>query len=207
VTPRRFLCLGDSYTIGEGVTAEARWPMQLAAAVRATAIRLADPQIIARAGWTTTELLAALDATAPPPRDDFDLVSLQIGVNDQYRGLGVNAFRGGFVALLERAIRYAANDARRVIVVSIPDWGVTPFAASDARGASAIAAEVDAFNATARVATRQAGTAFVDVTTDSRRAADNKTLIAADGLHPSAAMYGNWARLIIPAAMRALRIS
>jgi lysophospholipase L1-like esterase len=175
--------------------------------VRATGIRLADPQIIARTGWTTAELLAAIDATSPPPRADFDLVSLQIGVNDQYRGLGANVFRAGFTSVLERAVLHAAGDPRRVVVVSIPDWSVTPFAASDRRGVKAIAAEIDNFNATARVATRQAGTGFADVTTDSRRAIDNRTLIAGDGLHPSAAMYANWVRLILPAALSALRSS
>lgn len=202
---RRFLALGDSYTIGEGVRAEERWPVQLAAPLRATGIRIGEPQIIAHTGWTTAELLAGIGATSPAPRTDFDLVSLQIGVNDQYRGVGVNAFRSGFVSLLETAARHAANDVKRVIVVSIPDWSVTPFAATDPRGLQAIAAEIDVFNATARVAARQAGSAFVDVTTDSRRARDDQTLIAGDGLHPSAAMYANWVRIVLPAALGVLR--
>ena len=202
---RRFLALGDSYTIGEGVRPEERWPLLLAGAVRSTGIRLADPVIIAKTGWTTAELLAALDTTSPPPRSDFDLVSLQIGVNDQYRGLGVDAFRTGLLALLDRATHHAADDTRRVVIVSIPDWSVTPFAASDPRGPAAIASEIDAFNATAKVAARQAKISFVDVTTDSRRARDNHTLLAADGLHPSAAMYANWVRLIVPAALSVLR--
>jgi lysophospholipase L1-like esterase len=202
---RRFLALGDSYTIGEGVRAEERWPMQLAAGVRATGIRLADPEIIATTGWTTGELLAAIHAVAPPPRDDFDIVSLQIGVNDQYRGLGVDVFRAGLTALTARAIHHAANEAGRVVVLSIPDWSVTPFATSDPRDARTIAAQIDSFNAAARVVTREAGIAFVDVTTDSRRALDDQTLIAADGLHPSAAMYANWVRIVLPAALRTLR--
>lgn len=200
---RRFLALGDSYTIGEGVRAEERWPSQLAAAVRATGIRLADPQILATTGWTTSELLEAIDA-APPP-GHFDVVSLQIGVNDQYRGSGVEVFRSGLTALIKRAIQHAANDPSRVVVLSIPDWSVTPFAASDPRDPKTIAAQIDSLNAVTRVITHEAGSAFVDVTTDSRRARENQTLIAADGLHPSAAMYANWVRMVLPAVLRILR--
>jgi len=202
---RRFLALGDSYTIGEGVRAEERWPMQLAAAVRASGIRLADPQIIATTGWTSSELVAALEAAVPPPRTDFDIVSLQIGVNDQYRGLGVDVFRAGLTTLIMRAIQHAANDAGRLVMLSIPDWSVTPFAASDPRDARTIAAQIDSFNATGRVVARETGAAFVDVTTDSRRALEDRTLIAADGLHPSAAMYANWVRIVLPAVLRILR--
>jgi lysophospholipase L1-like esterase len=204
---RRFLALGDSYTIGEGVTAEEGWPVQLAASVRASGIRLADPQIIARTGWTTSELFTGIEGASPRPSNDFALVTLQIGVNDQYRSLGIDAFRRGFGALLEAAVAFAAGDARRVIVASIPDWSVTPFGESDPRGKAAIALEIDALNAIAGVATRHAGACFIDVTSNSRRGSDDRTLIAADGLHPSAAMYASWVRLMLPAALSALRTS
>ena len=200
----RFLALGDSYTIGEGVNATERWPVRLSAALRAAGVPLDDPQIIARTGWTTTELLAALDTTSPQPGTDFDLVTLLIGVNDQYRGRGLAVFRGGLSVLLSRAIAYGDGEAGHVLVISIPDWGVTPFAATDPRGAEAISAEIDRFNAAARDAARQAGAAFVDVTTVSRRAAQDRTLLAGDGLHPSGAMYAEWARLILPAAVQAM---
>ena len=201
---RRFLALGDSYTIGEGVSAAERWPAQLVAVARSAGMALGDPQIIARTGWTTSELLAALEAVSPPPRRDFDLVSLLIGVNDQYRAHGSGAFRDGFSVLLSCAIGFAGGMAQRVVAISIPDWGVTPFAATDPRGREAIGAEIDEFNAAAQGAARQAGAAFVDVTTVSRRAAHDRTLLAADGLHPSAAMYADWATVILPIALRAL---
>jgi len=198
---RRYLALGDSYTIGEGVSASETWPMQLAAAARAAGVPLADPEIMAKTGWTTTELLAALDTVSQPLGTDFDLVSVLIGVNDQYRGLGVTAFRHGFLRLLTRATGYTAGDARRVVVVSIPDWGITPFGSSDPRGTATIRAEIDRFNAAISAEARQAGAAFVDVTALSRRAANDRSLLAPDGLHPSRPMYALWVQVILPVAL------
>ena len=201
---RRYLALGDSYTIGEGVDAKDRWPVRLAAALRSSGIPVADPRIIARTGWTTSELLEGIAAASPPPLPIHDLVTLLVGVNDQYRGYGVDAFASGFERLLARAMEFAANDPHRVVVVAIPDWSVTPFARSDPRGQQAIAGEIDAFNATARQVSTASRAAFVDVTGDSRRAAEDHTLLAADSLHPSASMYASWVRLIEPAARHAL---
>lgn len=201
---RGYLALGDSYTIGEGVGADDRWPVRLAAALAGSGIPLSEPRIIARTGWTTAELLEAIGAVSPPPSANHDLVTLLIGVNDQYRGHGLGVFRSGFEALLARAVELAANDARRVVVVSIPDWSVTPFARSDPRGQAAIAAEIDAFNAVAHQLATASGAAFVDVTAASRRAAHDGDLLAADSLHPSASMYETWVSLILPAARRAL---
>ena len=140
--PMRYLALGDSYTIGEGVEARGSWPMQLARALRAEGFVLADPQVIATTGWTTDELDAAIDAAAPA--DDFDLASLLVGVNNQYRGRGLEDYREQFAALLERAIGFARGDAGRVLVLSIPDWGVTPFAAGSGRDVAVIGRELDA---------------------------------------------------------------
>jgi len=200
----RFLALGDSYTIGEGVAASARWPALLAAALRRQVVPVEEPRVIARTGWTTDELLAAIDAADPPIDDDYDLVTLLVGVNDQYRGRGVESFRAGFDRLLERAVTFAGKPAR-VVGVSIPDWSVTPFASSDPRGASAIAREIDVFNSVGRALAESAGAAFVDITPISRRAANNRELLAADALHPSAAMYALWVPAILPPAVNALR--
>jgi lysophospholipase L1-like esterase len=201
---RRYLALGDSYTIGEGVTENERWPMQLAAALREAGAPVADPRIIARTGWTTSELLAALDATKPAPPTDFDLVTLLIGVNDQYRRRTMDSFVEAFDLLLRRAVTFAAGEPRRVVAISIPDWGVTPFAASDPRGAAAIAAEIDGFNTAAHHIAVLARARFVDVTRVSRRAARDSALLAADGLHPSGLMYAAWVPLLLHAALDAL---
>ncbi len=201
---RGYLALGDSYTIGGGGVAEDRWPARLAVALRSSGISLGEPRIIARTGWTTAELLEAIAAASPKPPSDHALVTLLIGVNDQYRGHGVTSFRSGFEALLARAIELAANDSHRVVVVSIPDWSVMPFAQSDPRGRAAIEAEIDAFNTVARRLAAASGAAFGDVTGDSRRAAKDVSLLAADPLHPSASMYESWVSLILPAARRAL---
>ena len=201
---RRYLALGDSYTIGEGVAAAHRWPVLLVAALNSSGIPVTDARIIARTGWTTAELLDALGAASPRLPADHHLVTLLVGVNDQYRGHGVDAFCSGFERLLARAAELGANDPRRVVVVSIPDWSVTPFAASDPRGTTLIAAEIDAFNAVARRLATESGAAFVDITGDSRRAGGDGSLLAADSLHPSAAMYESWVQLILPAARHAL---
>ena len=200
----RFLALGDSYTIGEGVAAAERWPVQLAVALRQDGFPIDDPRIIARTGWTTDELLAEIESASPSVERGYDLVTLLIGVNDQYRGRGVDSFRAGFERLLQLARTFALGSAR-VIVISIPDWSVTPFARDDPRGAPAIAREIDEFNAVARDMAQSAGAAVVDVTGISRRAAEDPQLLAADALHPSAAMYRLWVPVIQREAEKLLR--
>ena len=197
-----FLALGDSYTIGEGVDAGDRWPLQLARALRGEGVALEDPRIIAATGWTTDELSAAIDA-ADPPRG-FGLVSLLIGVNNQYRGRPVDEYRAQFDALLARAARFAGDRPGRVLVLSIPDWGVTPFAAASGRDRAAIARELDAYNAAARAACAARGIGHVDIAPLSRARGGEPRMLAADGLHPSAALYAHWARLALPAARRLL---
>ena len=201
MTPR-FLALGDSYTIGEGVATEERWPAQLARRLRAQGLAIGEPEVIARTGWTTDELATAIDAAAPQP--PHALVSLLIGVNNQYRGRPLDEYAAQFGALLATAIAQAGGESGRVVVVSIPDWGTTGFARAEGRDAAAIALAIDAFNAVARDATLGAGAAFVDVTTVSREAGDAPAMLVADALHPSAAQYALWVEEILPAAMRAL---
>jgi lysophospholipase L1-like esterase len=201
--PIRFLALGDSYTIGESVEPSDRWPHQLAALLQDQGYDLLEPQIVARTGWTTAELMAGMEGARP--EGPFDLVSLLIGVNNQYRGLVPEAYRAEFRALLGRAIDLAGGEPGRVIVLSIPDWGVTPFAAG--RDREQIAAEIDHLNRINRDETKQAGALYVDVTPVSRAAAGIRSLIADDGLHPSGEMYRQWAHLALPAALRALGVA
>lgn len=200
--PVRYLALGDSYTIGEGIDADGRWPVQLARALRAGGVALDDPEIIAATGWTTDELSAAIDVAQPPA--GFGLVSLLVGVNNQYRGRDVDEYRAQFEALLARATALAGDRPGRVLVLSIPDWGVTPFAIASGRDQSRIARELDAFNAAAQAACAVHGIAFVDVTAASRTHGAEPAMLADDGLHPSAAMYAQWTRLALPVARRLL---
>lgn len=196
----RMLSLGDSYTIGESVCASERWPMQLAAMMRARGLEVAEPKIVAQTGWTTDELLVGLASDRPTGR--YDIVTLLIGVNNQYRGRTRDEYDAELRALLARATAFAGDRPSRVFVVSIPDWGVTPFAAG--RDVGRIAAEIDAFNDVKRAAAARAGAQFVDITAISRRAAAEPALLAADGLHPSGAMYEEWARLMLPRVCAAL---
>jgi lysophospholipase L1-like esterase len=197
----RVLALGDSYTIGEDVLPHERWPVRLAALLRGRGLSIAEPRIIARTGWTTDELSRGIDDD--PPTGEYDLVTLLIGVNDQYRGRPADDYRERFRALLQRAIGFASQKKpSRVIVLSIPDWGVTPFAADLDR--STIAEEIDRYNAINSELTAQSGAHYVDVTPISRGAAGDNLLLASDGLHPSGAMYEDWARLVSPVAERAL---
>ena len=198
----RYLALGDSYTIGEGVDPAARWPVQLATALREEGIGLRDPRIIATTGWTTDELASAIDAAEPLGR--WELVSLLIGVNNQYRGRSVVDYRGEFSELMERAIGFADGRTNRVVVVSIPDWGVTPFAIHEADNRGNISAEIDAFNAAAREVCEKRGVAFVDITPASRDRGGEPDQVAEDGLHPSAAMYTTWTGLVLPVARKLL---
>lgn len=198
----RYLALGDSYTIGEGVPESGRWPVQLAQALRARGIALDDPQIVATTGWTTDELEAGIDAAAP--QGPFGLVTLLVGVNNQYRGRPLDEYRVQFAALLERAIAFAAGRPQRVLVLSIPDWGVTPFARAQGRDATLVGREIDAFNAVARQACAGRGVAFIDITPYSRAHGEKADMLVDDALHPSAAMYAGWTALTLPEAVRAL---
>ena len=191
--PLRFLALGDSYTIGESVEVSQRWPVQLVRRLREEGTGISEPQIVARTGWTTSELSSAIDrADIRPP---YDLVTLLIGVNNQFRGLDVGVYRAELVALLDRAVEFAGGEPSKVIVLSIPDWGVTPFAASVDR--AQIAAEIDRFNAVNREEAVRTGARYVDITPISREAETDPELVAADGLHPSGKMYQVWTELVL----------
>jgi lysophospholipase L1-like esterase len=196
----RILTLGDSYTIGESVLASERWPMQLAAMLRAEGRPVAKPEIIAFTGWTTDELSAAIETEMP--RGPYDIVTLLIGVNNQYRGRSSEEYRAELRALLEQAVTFAGGRPARVIVISIPDWGAMPFAAG--RDVAAIARDIDTYNTVNAEEAGRAGAQYVDITPISRRAGTEPELVAGDGLHPSGAMYAEWARLILPRVCAAL---
>ena len=198
----KYLALGDSYTIGEGVAEDGRWPAVLARALRAEGVALDDPRIIATTGWTTDELAAAIDAAEP--LGEWDFVSLLVGVNNQYRGRSLENYREEFTTLLQRAIDFARGRAERVLVLAIPDWGVTPFGTASGRDVAQIARELDAFNAAAAAICAQHGVAFVDIAPVARVRGAEAAMLAEDGLHPSAAMYALWAAQALPVARRLL---
>jgi lysophospholipase L1-like esterase len=199
----RFLALGDSYTIGEGVEPSERWPVQLVRELRSSGVAIEDPVIIAKTGWTTDELLADLDDA--DVRGPFAIVTVLIGVNDQYRGRGPAQYREGLVPLLDRALSFADGDAERVIVLSIPDWGVTPFAAGDQRMPNAIGRQIDEFNDVNGAEARRIQARYVDVTGVSRLARSDGSLLASDGLHPSAKMYALWVKELLLVARSVLK--
>jgi len=195
----RYLALGDSYTIGESVIEKERWPNQLAGLLAENGIQT-DITIIARTGWTVNELWEGIQVS--PPEGTYDLVTLLIGVNDQYRGYPVDDYREDFRFMLGEAIEHADGNPKHVIVLSIPDWGVTPFATD--RDREQIARDIDAFNAVNRDETETVGAHYVDVTLISRAAANDPSLIASDGLHPSGNMYSMWAEKVRPIALEIL---
>jgi lysophospholipase L1-like esterase len=197
---QRYLALGDSYTIGESVAAPDRWPAVLTRRLRQAGVVIDQPRIVAVTGWSTDELSAGIDAETLSPR--YDLVTLQIGVNNQYRGRPADEYRVQFDALLERAIRLSGDRPARVVVVSIPDWGVTRFAGEQGRDPVQIATELDRFNAIARERASRVGARFVDITAISRQ---HPGLVADDGLHPSAAQYALWVEAIAPTVLDAVR--
>lgn len=184
------------------MTPAERWSVQLAVALSKRGIAMADPLIIARTGWTTAELAAGIIAEAPD--GPFDLVSLLIGVNNQYRGLDIDIYRSELCGLLEQAIGFAGGRAERVLVLSIPDWGVTPFA--EGRDRTQIAVEIDAYNQIKNVEAQRAGTHFIEVTAISRQAANFPDLLAVDGLHPSGKMYAAWVELMLPVVLDAVSL-
>jgi lysophospholipase L1-like esterase len=196
-----YLALGDSYSIGEGVDPAHRWPTRLAAHLRAEGIPLADPHVVAKTGWTTDELQAAIAAESLAPHD---FVSLLIGVNNQYRGRSLQDYRRQFADLLGHAIWLAGGRADRVLVLAIPDWGLTPFGVASGRDRALISSELQLYNTAARTICSGRGVAFVDIGPLYREHAAEPAMLADDGLHPSAAMHALWTEAAVPVARRLL---
>jgi lysophospholipase L1-like esterase len=199
-SPARFLALGDSYTIGEGVLEVDRWPVVLARTLSEEGIPVAPPRIIAKTGWTTSELLEGMEAD--PPEGTYDLVTLLIGVNNQYRGLEETDFAFELGHLVREAVRLAGGRPGRVLLLSIPDWGVTTFASGLDR--DRIARKIYAFNEVIMEAAERQGCRYADVTMLSQAMGDAPDMLAGDGLHPSGAQYARWAQSLLPLVRRML---
>jgi lysophospholipase L1-like esterase len=200
-TALRYLALGDSYTVGEGVNAWERWSHQLLDMLMQKGWQTQAPQVIAATGWTTAELLEGMAHHHLEAR--FDLVSLLIGVNNQYRQQALQRYREELKLLLDKAVALADSRPGRVFMLSIPDWGVTPFAAD--RDQEVIAQEIAAFNTAAQEICHGKGILFVDITPLSRKALAQPVLLASDALHYSGQMYGEWAREALPKVEQLLR--
>lgn len=192
----KILALGDSYTVGEGMAKDKNWPSMLAYKLGQRDILVEDLEIIARTGWTSSNLINAV--LSSKLKQNYDIVTLLIGVNDQFQGLSQDSYASNFRILLNEAIDFAGGNTKRVIVISIPDYGVTPF--GKRYGQSIVGKEIDNFNLINRKISVSMGVQYVNVTEISRRALNEPTLLAQDGLHPSEKMYSEWVGLILPVA-------
>ncbi len=196
-----YLALGDSYTIGEQVPAADNFPHQVVAMLNAQGIKVKEPIIIATTGWTTDELAAAIKERAV--KDTFSFVTLLIGVNNQYRGRSIDNYKEEYTQLLDTAIRYANGHTQNVFVLSIPDWGVTPFA--EGRDRVQIAKDIDAYNAVCKAITLVHKCNYLDITDSTRKNGTTPAYLAEDGLHPSGKEYKIWAERLTPMVAKVLR--
>ncbi len=187
-----YLALGDSYTIGEQVLLSDSFPYQTVQLLRSKKIKITAPEIIAKTGWTTDELHAAMVQTIF--LEKYDFVSLLIGVNNQYRERSTVNYENEFDQLLKIAIKLAGNISQNVFVLSIPDWGVTPFAKD--RDTKKIESEINAYNHVCKKITLKYSCKFLDITTAQKQNSNNAKMVAADGLHPSALEYSKWAKIL-----------
>lgn len=197
----QYLALGDSYTIGESVAQQQTFPFLLAQELKNKNKLDVKPTVIARTGWTTTELQIAIDKVQPSATYDF--VTLLIGVNNQYRGMSLKQYEREFTILLDQSIVFAHNEKENVIVVSIPDYGCTPYGASSKEQ---IGREIDDFNRVNKRVALKKGVHYVDITPISRQAAQQSSLVADDGLHPSGEMYKLWGELLLPEVQHLLSV-
>jgi len=198
---KRYLALGDSYTVGQSLPKEESFPAQLITTLRVQGYPFSDAEIIATTGWTTGNLLDAIASkTVDKP---YDLVSLLIGVNNQYQRRSLEEYRAQFTTLLNKAITFAGNNPAHVIVLSIPDYSVTPYASSADR--NEIARQIDSFNAVNVEISVDRKVNYVDITPESRKALNDDTLVAADGLHFSAKEYRIWVDMLLPSVRQILK--
>jgi lysophospholipase L1-like esterase len=187
----KFLALGDSYTIGESVAEDQRWPVQLVRVLNAAGKNIGAPKIIATTGWRTDDLKAAI--IRENPAKDYDMVSLLIGVNNQYQGKNVESYAPEFEELLKMAIDFTGGDKSKVFVVSIPDYGFTPFGKEKQEK---ITAELNEYNRVNKSIASKYGIKYFNITDISRKGFEDPALVASDGLHPSGKQYSEWVKLI-----------
>ncbi len=195
-----YLALGDSYTIGEQVAFADNFPNQTVQLLRRSGFNFFAPEIIAKTGWTTDELNEAIEKTTT--LETYDIVSLLIGVNNQYRGRSADEFKIEFEQLMQKAIQFADNKPYRVFVLSIPDWGVTPFAAG--RDRKQVADEIDTYNYICENSAKEFQTNFINITVSQRANGNEPGFLAADGLHPSGNEYQKWAAKLSYAILKEL---
>ncbi|MCD6011459.1 MAG: lysophospholipase L1-like esterase [Flavipsychrobacter sp.] len=196
-----YLALGDSYTIGEQVPMHDNFPHQAVKLLKQRHIEVADPVIIATTGWTTDELAASI--REHNIRETFSFVTLLIGVNNQYRGRSIDNYRDEFLALLNQAIAFADNKPEHVIVLSIPDWGVTPFA--EGRDKQKVAKEIDDYNAACKEIALAHKCQYIEITESTRQNGQNPEYIVADKLHPSGKEYAIWAERLTAVVAKTLK--
>lgn len=190
----KFLALGDSYTIGQSVEVNERWPVQFLKELKATTNVIDTLQIIAQTGWRVDQLKEAMNSSDLEP--PYGIVSLLIGVNNQYQGQNANDFRPEFIEILEKSLKLVENRTERLFVISIPDWGASPYGFGFDR--AKVSKEINEFNSVVKEESEKRGLRYFDITTISRRALIDRTLIASDGLHPSGKMYKLWVDKMIP---------
>ncbi|MCU0467965.1 MAG: SGNH/GDSL hydrolase family protein [Arcicella sp.] len=196
---RTFLALGDSYTIGESVPETDRWSRQLIDLLR-NDFQITKHDIVARTGWTTDELITAIEDKNIT--EQYDMVSLLIGVNNQYRGESTEKYRTEFRELLKIATRFAKNDAQNVLLLSIPDWGYSPFA--EGKDKQKIEQEIDFFNQIAKEECKKVNISFIDITEITRKNTAT-AMFASDGLHYSVKMHSLWAKEALQTALEILK--
>ncbi|GAC1423706.1 MAG: SGNH/GDSL hydrolase family protein [Flavisolibacter sp.] len=191
---KKYLALGDSYTIGQGVGEQDRYSFLSVSLLKKEGIDLSYPEYIATTGWTTADLQSAIQSKHLSPT--YSLVTLLIGVNDQYQGIDTAVYRKRFSKLLQQSLNLAGNDKRKVIVLSIPDYSATPFV--DPERKEKVRKEIDLYNIINKEITLSNDIAYVDITPLSREAATDASLLATDHLHYSKKEYQKWANLLVP---------
>jgi hypothetical protein len=198
-----WLALGDSYTIGEGVPLHDSYPNQTIQLLRKNDYSFHAAEIVAKTGWTSFELAEHL--LHHQYNEKYDFVSLLIGVNNQYRGLTVDSYREDLIFLVKKAIQWTGGNPQRVVLLSIPDWGVTPFAAD--RDKNQIASEIDGFNHILLDAAEQFRVSHIDVTSSTRQSGTDLSFLTSDQLHPSGKEYYTWACLLYEWFLKGFRAS